>query len=94
MLAQVQQGSLFAAGNIDLAVDAYSVVRTSGSTPPAATITLNGATLEGNAIDLTANASEREGEFGFDKQATAKVDIGSSTIVGNSVNITSYAERA
>src|SRR5262249_53387931 len=84
--------SPYAAGDVRLDTQAYSIVRVQNTNPPQATITLDHATVTGNEVALTADAAEHFGLFGWVKQATAKIDIGDSKIVAGNVDINALAD--
>jgi hypothetical protein len=89
----LQSGAgLFSAGDIRLTTQGYTIVRTADQPPPAATIKLDHATLQGNEVALTAASQEHLGVFGFVKDADAAIDIGDSTIQAGNVDLKALAD--
>src|SRR5262249_24371458 len=75
LLAHVENGSTFQPGYARLTALGYSAVRTDATPAPAATISLDHATVKGGAITLQANSQERFGVFGFKKNADSEVTV-------------------
>ncbi len=94
LLAHVEDGSAFAAGDIIATVGAASIVRTLDVAQPEASISITGATIMGDAVELTADAAERFGVFGFRKDATARITLTDSTVEGNVVRIAALADTS
>ncbi len=92
LLAQVQTGSAYKAGDITLKAKAASIVRTANTPKPETTITVTNAEIKGDAIFITADAAERFGVFGFKKDAVARVTISDSVIEGSIVGIDAQAD--
>ncbi len=58
---------------------------------PLSQITLAGATVKGRDIELVAQGSDR---LGFDKQATARIDISDSVLQGRHIDIKAIADTS
>ncbi|MEO1591091.1 MAG: hypothetical protein AAFU71_07345, partial [Cyanobacteria bacterium J06632_22] len=94
LLAQVEAGSAFAAGIVDLKVEDFSIVRRNDTPSPGASLSVSNAEVRGGEITLSAKASERFGVFGFKKDAAASVLVDTATLVGTSVTIDANADTS
>lgn len=92
LLAHVQSGSPYLAGDIMLKARAASIVRTANAPAPAASITATGATIQGDFVSLQASSAERFGVFGFKKDAAATVTLTDVTVDAGAVDIDAAAD--